>query len=114
MILPKGMNIWIPVYGIHHDAEFFPDPERFDPSRFNLEECERRKPFTYMPFGEGPRTCIAARFGMMETKTGLATLLMNFKFSKSDRLEVPPRFSTKHVMLTPVGGLWLKVQKWDQ
>ncbi|EAT39033.1 AAEL009137-PA [Aedes aegypti] len=114
VMLPKGMNVWIPIYAIHHDPEFFPEPELFDPERFTQEECEKRKPFTYMPFGEGPRTCIATRFGMMETKTGLATLLMNFKFTKSARLEVPPKFSTKHVMLTPVGGLWVKVEKIEQ
>lgn len=105
------MNVWVPVYAIHHDPEFFPNPELYDPDRFTPEQCAKRKPFTYMPFGEGPRTCIATRFGLMETKTGLATLLMNFKFAKAARLQVPPKFSTKHVMLTPVGGLWVKVEK---
>lgn len=111
LVFKKGMSIMVPVYAIHHDAEFYPDPERYDPDRFSPEEVARRIPFTFMPFGEGPRICIAARFGMMESKIGLAALLMNFKFSRSSKTVVPLVISPRHAVLTPAGGLWLKVEK---
>ncbi|XP_053692627.1 uncharacterized protein LOC128741077 [Sabethes cyaneus] len=114
VVFKKGMNVMVPVYAIHHDAEYYPDPERFDPERFSAEECALRKPFTFMPFGEGPRICIAARFGIMETKVGLATLLLNFRFSKCSKSVVPLVISPKHAVLTPEGGLWLKVEKLEK
>ncbi|XP_058816025.1 uncharacterized protein LOC131679332 [Topomyia yanbarensis] len=111
MIFKKGMAVMIPVYAIHHDEEYYPDPERYDPERFSAEGNAERKPFTFIPFGEGPRICIAARFGMLEAKVGLATLLLNFSFSRCSKSVVPLVISPKHAVLTPAGGLWLKVDK---
>lgn len=54
----KGQHIHIPVYGLHYDPDYFPDPERFNPDRFSEENKANIKPFTYMPFGEGPRLCV--------------------------------------------------------
>jgi cytochrome P450 family 6 len=53
-----GDVVTIPVYGLHHNAEFYPDPEVFDPDRFTEEVKKTRPHFTYLPFGEGPRQCI--------------------------------------------------------
>ncbi|KFB39403.1 hypothetical protein ZHAS_00006840 [Anopheles sinensis] len=108
---PKGMNVMIPVYAIHHDPEHYPDPERYDPDRFSPEATEARKPYTFLPFGEGPRICIAARFGMLEARIGLSVLLMNFTFARCSKTNVPLVISSRHAILTPEGGLWLKVDK---
>jgi cytochrome P450 family 6 len=48
----------IPVLGLHHDEKYYPDPDRFDPERFNEEEKVKRPPYVYLPFGDGPRICI--------------------------------------------------------
>jgi cytochrome P450 family 6 len=53
-----GDQVTIPVYGLHHNAEFYPNPEVFDPDRFTEEAKKTRPQFTYLPFGEGPRQCI--------------------------------------------------------
>lgn len=101
----------IPVYAIHHDADNYPDPERYDPDRFAPEACESRKPYSFIPFGEGPRICIAARFGMLEARVGLAVLLLHFSFARCSKTNVPLVISSRHAVLTPEGGLWLKVEK---
>lgn len=56
--IPKGLKIWIPVYGIHHDPDIYPNPEKFDPERFSEDKIKKRHPMHYLPFGHGPRNCI--------------------------------------------------------
>lgn len=56
--IPKGLKVWIPVYSIHRDPKIYPDPETFDPERFNDDNIKARHPSFYLPFGDGPRNCI--------------------------------------------------------
>lgn len=57
-VLPEGTGCVIPIYAFHHDPEFYPDPETFDPQRFSDQAERERLPFTFIPFGGGPRLCI--------------------------------------------------------
>lgn len=56
--LKKGDRIFIPIAGLHYDPEYFPEPEEFRPERFAEQNKEDIKPFTYLPFGVGLRSCI--------------------------------------------------------
>lgn len=58
LVIPSGTSIYISLNGLQWDPKYFPDPEKFDPFRFSDERKEEITPFTYMPFGEGPRNCI--------------------------------------------------------
>lgn len=62
--LEKGCKVFIPVMGLHHDPEYFPEPDRFDPERFSEEHKRTIKQFTYLPFGEGPRNCIGGNWAV--------------------------------------------------
>lgn len=110
-VLEKGIHIIISVYGLHHDPEFYPDPDKFDPERFAEKRKHEISPFTYMPFGEGPRICIGLRFGLMQTKVGLAILLKNFKFSLNAKTVVPVEMDPFSFILTSKTGIFLDTKK---
>ncbi|XP_055632929.1 probable cytochrome P450 6a14 isoform X2 [Toxorhynchites rutilus septentrionalis] len=65
--LPANTMVIIPTFAIHHDPEHYPEPERFDPERFNATNRANRHPYVYLPFGKGPRYCIGMRFGLTQT-----------------------------------------------
>lgn len=56
--IDKGTMLMIPIYPIHHDAEYYPEPEKFDPERFSDENNHNIRSCTFMPFGVGPRMCL--------------------------------------------------------
>lgn len=58
VVLEKGDVIIIPFQGLHHDPEYWENPEKFDPERFSPENKHKIKPLTYLPFGSGSRNCI--------------------------------------------------------
>ncbi|XP_070507375.1 probable cytochrome P450 6a14 [Chironomus tepperi] len=111
VILQKGATIFISVYGIHHDPEIYEDPENFNPDRFLPENVANRNSMSFLPFGQGNRICIGERFGYIETKVGLVTLLSKFKFEPSSKTKTPIEFSKKNMILTTEGGMFLKVKK---
>jgi cytochrome P450 len=96
----------LPIYALHRNHRLWPDPHRFDPSRFDGTEAYDR--FAYLPFGGGPRICIGASFALQEAVIILATLLARFRFSR-----VPGRDPRPVLILTlrPEGGVWLEVER---
>lgn len=56
--IDKGTSIWIPIYSLHHDPKYFPNPKKFDPERFSEANKDSIAADAYMPFGIGPRNCI--------------------------------------------------------
>ncbi|CAO1442022.1 unnamed protein product [Diamesa tonsa] len=88
----KGINFFIPIYSFHRDPQYFQDPEKFDPERFNDENRGNIDPDTYLPFGVGPRNCIGSRFALIELKTIFYYLLLNFKFEVCAKTQIPLKF----------------------
>ncbi|KAF2897255.1 hypothetical protein ILUMI_08920 [Ignelater luminosus] len=111
IIIDKGTRVLIPALALHHDPEYYPDPDVFDPERFNDENKKSIHPFTYIPFGEGPRICIGLRFGLMQAKVGLAFLLKHFKFSVNKKTNVPLIMDPFTLILSTKDGIWLDVEK---
>lgn len=110
-VIEKGTQVWVPAYAIQNDPEYYPKPEKFDPERFSPEQVANRDTALWLPFGEGPRNCIGLRFGMMQTRVGLVTLLNNFEFSPSSKTTIPLEISKKGFILSPEGGMVLKLKK---
>lgn len=81
--------IEVPTIALHHNEEYFPQPDKFDPERFSLENRNQIVPYTFIPFGIGPRNCIGTRFAYRVIKICLAQLILRY------RLEITPKTPSK-------------------
>ncbi|XP_071868075.1 probable cytochrome P450 6a14 [Bombus fervidus] len=109
--IPERTIVWIPVYGIQHDSNIYSDPEKFDPERFNEDAVATRHPMSYLPFGDGPRNCIGARFAQYQSKVGLATILLNHKVNVCEKTKIPYEPDKNAFLLSLDGGVNLKITK---
>ncbi|XP_052751866.1 cytochrome P450 6B6-like [Galleria mellonella] len=82
--IDPGVKIIIPIQAIQNDEKYFDNPTEFRPERFTPEAVKSRHHYTYLPFGEGPRACIGARLGHMQSLAGLAAILRTFTVEPSD------------------------------
>ncbi|CAD7083918.1 unnamed protein product [Hermetia illucens] len=105
--LNKGDVISIPIVGLHHNPDYFPEPDKFIPERFSDENKNDIKPFTYLPFGLGPRNCIGSRFALMESKAIIFHLLSQFTIEASPKTCTPLKLAKSGFQLQPEGGFWL-------
>lgn len=96
-----GMNFFISIWNYHHDPKYFPEPQRFDPDRFNEENRKNIDPDTYLPFGIGPRNCIGSRFALLELKTMFYFLLLNFEFEACEKTQIPLQLAKLPFFMKP-------------
>ncbi|GJQ64937.1 Cyp6a9 [Trypoxylus dichotomus] len=111
VIIEKGTKIVISNYALCHDPEYFPDPEKFIPERFSEENKAKIIPYTYMPFGEGPRYCIGDRFGKQEMKVITACLVKGYKFKLNSSMRLPMSFSTSGLFIQFAEKILIDIEK---
>ncbi|ETN58142.1 cytochrome P450 CYP6BB1v2 [Anopheles darlingi] len=112
--VPRGTLFVVPVHAIHHDAQYYPHPERFNPDRFSATQRQPAKN-AFLPFGLGPRHCIGEEFALMLVKVGLVALVRAFRFSlDTNRMPAsgePIVFKPRSLVLAPTGGMYLRVER---
>ncbi|KAK9752526.1 Cytochrome P450 [Popillia japonica] len=108
--LKPGDVIFVPINGIQRDPKYFPNPDVFDPERFSDENKGNIKPYTYMPFGLGPRNCIGSRFAILETKTIFFLMLSKFNFIAIEKTQIPIKLSTKSFSIVGDSGMWIGLE----
>uniref|UniRef100_A0A8C7XNF4 unspecific monooxygenase n=1 Tax=Oryzias sinensis TaxID=183150 RepID=A0A8C7XNF4_9TELE len=89
LVIPKDMVVMVPTWPLHRDPELWPEPEKFKPERFSKENKDTFDPYTYMPFGAGPRNCIGMRFALVMMKLAVVEILQTYDFSVCKETEVP-------------------------
>ncbi|XP_026729912.1 cytochrome P450 6B5-like [Trichoplusia ni] len=107
--LDPGVKIIVPLQAIQTDDKYFDNPSQFMPDRFNDPNVERHK-YAYMPFGEGPKACIGARLGNMQSLAGLAAVLHKFSVEPAPNTQRYPELDHgSNVVQSIKGGLPLKL-----
>nr|XP_048289421.1 cytochrome P450 3A11-like isoform X2 [Myodes glareolus] len=100
VLVPKGSVMIIPVYALHHDPQYWPEPAEFCPERFSKENKGSINPYVYLPFGNGPRNCIGMRFALMNMKLALTKVLQNFSFQPCRETQIPLKLSRTPLLQT--------------
>eukprot|EP00252_Welwitschia_mirabilis_P008815 TRINITY_DN20_c0_g2_i1.p1 TRINITY_DN20_c0_g2~~TRINITY_DN20_c0_g2_i1.p1 ORF type:complete len:486 (-),score=47.66 TRINITY_DN20_c0_g2_i1:106-1563(-) len=100
--IPQGWKVaWTP-YGTHLREEYFKDARRFNPERF---EKDAPSPYTFVPFGGGPRACPGMEFARLEILVFLSYLVRHFRWE----LLEPSERITDDPLPTPCSGLPVKL-----
>ncbi|MEW6241311.1 MAG: cytochrome P450 [Chloroflexota bacterium] len=76
--IPQGERMFYSIYLTHRDPSIWENADSFCPERF--AHGRKTPPFSYVPFGGGPRACIGAAFGQFEARVVMSRLLRTFTF----------------------------------
>jgi cytochrome P450 len=100
--IPRGSTVIVYVYGAHHAPRYWQNPENFDTERFTKENDKLRTPFTFLPFGAGPRGCIGGNYAMLQVLMILSDLLRKYDFQLAPGQTIEAR---PMVILRPKHGI---------
>ncbi len=103
-----GAQIVLSPWHLHRHTRTWPDPDAFDPDRWQTEANRAHARDAYMPFSAGPRVCTGAGFAMLEGTLLLALLTRAFQFEAvPDRRPIP----VAHLTVRAKDGIWLKITR---
>ena len=108
--IKPGDRVVMFAYGAHHSPKYWDDPEEFRPERFMGDANKKRKPYTYLPFGGGKRSCIGGAMSQVENTLALSILLRRFR---PEYVGDEPAGINATVTLTPKGGLNFRIHERD-
>jgi cytochrome P450 len=107
--IPAGSLVVLSPWGVHRNEAYFPDPERFDPERWQADRVAGRPRFSYFPFGGGPRGCMGETFAWMEGVLLVAVLAQRWRFRLADESCVPELQPA--ITLKPKNGIRMRVEE---
>ncbi|XP_075154637.1 putative cytochrome P450 28d1 [Haematobia irritans] len=102
----------ISIHSMHHDEEYYAQPEEFLPERFAEEQGGVRKykdMGVYLPFGDGPRICLGMTFGMAQAKVAIVTIVRNFKLTINERTRKDNYQSPSGFITGLEGGIYIDI-----
>jgi cytochrome P450 len=100
----RGDWVQFSAWGIHHCDKYWPEPHKFMPERLGLNEIINNSaqmcssflpenkdnivPYSFIPFGSGPRNCVGMRLAYLEAKIGILHVLKSFRLLRDAKTEV--------------------------
>ncbi|CAG2056082.1 unnamed protein product [Timema podura] len=106
-----GMSVVIPTLALHHDPQYYSEPDRFNPERFSEDNIQTRPKYVYFPFGGGPRICLGMRFGEALMKCGLVAILSSYDVMKMEKTPTALTHDPKAFFFAPNEEIWLDFKK---
>jgi cytochrome P450 len=107
--VPAGADVLISPYTLHRHPRYWPEPDRFDPERFDPDVPSDRPRYAHIPFGAGPRFCVGNHLGLMEATFIISTLMRDLLLEREPGSEVTPE---PMMSLRLGGGLPMTVHSW--
>ena len=102
----EGDSVFFGIRAMHYDPKYFSDPEAFMPERFmptqHPDLAAKQNVKAFLPFGIGPRMCVASQFAMTEAKLALITLYSRYSFTLKEGYELKTKMKAT---VSPVGGV---------
>ncbi|KAK2980813.1 hypothetical protein RJ640_020465 [Escallonia rubra] len=106
-LIPKGWKLHTLIGATHKNANYFPDPEKFDPSRF---EGKGPAPYTFIPFGGGPRMCPGNEYARLAILVFMHNVVTTFKWEKL----IPDEKVLHKPLPVPAHGLPVRLHHHEQ
>jgi len=106
--IPAGSWVEVSMWGIHHSAAVWHEPDVFDPRRFDVptRQFPGSHRYAWMPFGTGPRGCIGMQIAMLEIPIVMASVLQAFTL-ETQLASIPVHAA---ITLQPTGSLPLQLR----
>jgi cytochrome P450 len=92
--IPRGTEVALSQYAIHHDPSLYPEPARFDPDRWLPDRATRLPNGAFIPFGAGVRHCPGHSFARTEIAIVAATVAARWRLVPVAGKPVHPKLST--------------------
>lgn len=106
--IPAGTTVVPYIFGVHHNANVWKDPEKFDPTRFLSEAGEKIHPFAHIAFGGGPRVCIGQNMAKMQMLLVVTAIIKDYEFELAEKKEIGLHAM---MLLKPDGPVKMKFKK---
>ena len=104
--IPPKTDMMISPYVLHRHPDYWAQPDVFDPERFSTENVKKQIPYSYIPFGGGPRLCVGQNFALMEMVLVLAIISQRYFLTLigNQNVEIGP-----YITLRPKEDLKMKL-----
>ena len=109
-VVQRDGCVLIPIYGIQHDPQYYPEPKKFNPDRFYDDPKQMSNALSFLSFGLGPRMCIGNRFALLEAKVLLFHVFAKCELSPCAKSSVPLKLDRRGFAMKPENDFWLKIQ----
>ncbi|XP_071870351.1 cytochrome P450 9e2-like [Bombus fervidus] len=109
-IVQENECIWIPIYGIQRDPQYYPEPNKFNPDRFYNDAKQMFNSSSFFTFGLGPRMCIGNRFAILEAKVLLFYIFAKCNLIPCAKTPIPIKLNKKGFAMTSENGFWFNIQ----
>ncbi|XP_070378916.1 cytochrome P450 3A19-like [Dermacentor albipictus] len=110
-VIKEGTSVLVPTYQLHHDPQYWNEPEKFDPERFSPENKRFINPTAYQPFGLGPRICLGQRLALAELVSAAAQTLRHYRITLARSQKCDLEIYTYSVMAAPKETVFIRLHK---